>query len=95
VRVRGGVRGGVRVRVHVRGGVHVRVRVYKCRNAELSGIRSVRYQTEKTNDAGTGPVPDQAKAVQHFFGLIQDWNYQCRNADAGISFLDADAQLCS
>jgi hypothetical protein len=22
---------------------------------------------KKTNDAGTGPVPDQAKAVQHFF----------------------------
>ncbi len=39
------VRVRVRVRVHVR--VHVRVRVYKCRNAELSGIRSVRYRTEK------------------------------------------------
>jgi hypothetical protein len=46
----------VRVRVHVR--VRVRIRVYKCQNAELSGIRSVRYRTEKTNDAGTGPVPD-------------------------------------
>jgi hypothetical protein len=53
----------VRVRVHVRGGVRVRVRVNSCRNAELSGIRSVRYRTEKTNDAGTGLVPDQAKAV--------------------------------
>jgi hypothetical protein len=65
------------VRVHVRGGVHVRVRVrvYKCGNAELSGIRSVWYRTEKTNDAGTGPVPDQAKAVRHFFVPVPDWNY--------------------
>ncbi len=61
--------------VRVRGGVRVRVRVYKGRNAELSGIRSVRYRTEKTYDAGTGPVPDQAKAVQHFFGPVPDWNY--------------------
>jgi hypothetical protein len=48
---------------------------------------------KKTNDAGTGPVPDQAKAVRHFFGPVPDWNYQCRNGDAGVSFLDADAQL--
>jgi hypothetical protein len=59
--------GGVRVRVRVRVRMRVRVRVYKCRNAELSGIRSVWYRTEKTNDAGTGPVLDQAKAVRHFF----------------------------
>jgi hypothetical protein len=52
--------------------VHVRVRVYKCRNAGLSGIGSIRYQNEKTNDAGTGAVPDQAKAVRHFFGLVLD-----------------------
>jgi hypothetical protein len=56
VRVR--VRVCVRVRVRVRVCVRVRVRVYKCRNAGLSGIRTVRYQTEKNNDAGTGPVPD-------------------------------------
>jgi hypothetical protein len=45
--------------VRLRGRVHerVRVRVYKCRNAGLSGIRSVRYRNKKTNDAGTGPVP--------------------------------------
>jgi hypothetical protein len=30
---------------------------------------------KKTNDAGTGPVPDQAKAVRHFFGPVPDWNY--------------------
>ncbi len=58
-------------------------------NAGLSGIRSVRYRNKKlTNDAGTVPVPDQAKAVQHFFCPVPDWNYWCRNADAGISFLD-------
>jgi hypothetical protein len=50
--VRVSVRGGVRVRV----GVHLRVRMYKCRNAGLSGILSVRYQNDKTNDAGTGPA---------------------------------------
>ncbi len=66
----------VRVRIHVqvrvRVRVPVRVRVYKCRNAGLSGIRSVRYQTEKTNDAGNSPVPDQAKAVWYFFGPVPD-----------------------
>jgi hypothetical protein len=72
----------VRVRVCVR----VRVRVYKCRNAGLPGIRSVLYRNEKTNDAGTGPVPDQSKAV---------WHFLVRNADAGVSFLDADVQLCN
>ncbi len=48
---------------------------------------------KKTNYAGTGPVPDQAKAVRHFFGPVPDWNYWCQNANAGVSFLDADAQL--
>ncbi len=74
MRVRGGVRVRVRVRVHVlvRVRVRVRVRVYKCRNAGLSGIRSVRYRTEKTNDAGNSPVPDQAKAVRHFFSPVPD-----------------------
>jgi hypothetical protein len=60
------------VDVQVRVCVRVRVRMYKCWNAGLSGIQSVRYQNEKTNDAGTGLVPDQAKAVQHFFGPLPD-----------------------
>jgi hypothetical protein len=64
------VRGGVRVRVYVR--VRVRVCVYKCRNAGLSGIRSVRCRTKKTNDAGNSPVQDQAKAVRHFFSPAPD-----------------------
>ncbi len=59
-------------------GVCVRVRVYKCRNTGLSGIRSVRYRKEKI-DAGTSPVPDQAKAVRHF--LIR---YRTENIDAGM-----------
>jgi hypothetical protein len=29
-----------------------------------------------------------------FFGPVPDWNYWCRNADAGVSFLDTNAQLC-
>jgi hypothetical protein len=58
--------------VRVRGGVCVcvRVRVYKCWNAGQSGTG-----IKKTNDAGTGPVPDQAKAVQHFLGPVPDCNY--------------------
>jgi hypothetical protein len=47
VHVRLRVRVRVRVHVHVRVRVCVCVRVYKCRNAGLSGIRSVRYRTEK------------------------------------------------
>ncbi len=27
---------------------------------------------KKTNDAGTGPILDQAKAVQHIFGPVPD-----------------------
>ncbi len=61
----------MRVRVRVRVRVRARVRVYKCRNAGLSDMRSVRYRNEKTNDAGNGPVPDQAKAIRHF-GPVPD-----------------------
>ncbi len=46
-----GVCKGVRVHAsayaHVCVCVHLRLHVYKCRNAELSGIRSVQYQNEK------------------------------------------------
>ncbi len=65
------------MRVRVR--VCVRVRVYKCRNAGLPGIRSVQYWNERTNDAGTGAVPDQAKAVWHFFV-----RYRTESIDAGM-----------
>ncbi len=37
--------------------------------------------------------PDQADAAPQFFGLVTDWNYGFRNADDGVSLLDADAQL--
>ncbi len=50
-----------------------------CLNAGLSGIRSVRYRNEKTNDAGKGPVPDHAKAVWHF--LVR---YRTEIIDAGM-----------
>ncbi len=81
VRVRFCVRVRVRVcvRFHVHVHVHVRVRVYKCQNAGLSGIRSVWYRTEKTNDARNSPVPDLAKAVRHF--LV--W-YRTEIIDAGM-----------
>jgi hypothetical protein len=84
VRVCGGVHVRVRVRFHLRVcvRVHLRVHVYKCWNAGLSGIRSVRYQTEKTNDAGNSPVPDLAKAVRHF--LVR---YRTEIIDAGMPML--------
>ncbi len=62
----------MRVQVRVRVFVFLCVFVFMCINAGLSGIRSVRYRTEKTNDDGDSPVPDQAKAVRHFFGPVQD-----------------------
>ncbi len=46
-------------------------------------------EMKKNNDAGTGPVPDYADAVGIF--LVP---YQTERMDAGVSFLDADAQLC-
>jgi hypothetical protein len=49
---------------------------------------------KKTNDARRGPVPDEADAVRHFYIPVLDENQGCLNTDAGISFLDADAQLC-
>jgi hypothetical protein len=48
---------------------------------------------EKTNDAATGPEPDQAKEVLNLFGPVPDWNYECRNADDAVSLLDADARF--
>jgi hypothetical protein len=47
VRVQVRVRVRVCFHVCVRVRVHLCVRVYKCRNAGLSGIQSVRYRTEK------------------------------------------------
>jgi hypothetical protein len=38
-----------------------------CPASDQSGTR-----TGKTNDAGNSPVPDQAKAVRHFFGPVPD-----------------------
>ncbi len=37
-------------------------------------------------------MPDLVQAFHHFFGLVSDLIDGCWNADAGISFLDADAQ---
>jgi hypothetical protein len=34
------------------------LRNFDYRNAGLSGIKTVRYRTEKTNDAGAVPVPE-------------------------------------
>ncbi len=69
--------------------VFVCVSVFVCINAGMPNCPASDQSgtgLKKTNNAGTGPVPDQAKAVRHFFGPVPDWNYWCRNADA---------QLCS
>jgi hypothetical protein len=50
-------------------------------------------ELKKTNDAETGPVPDLTDSVRHFFSPERDYDSGCRKADAGVSFLDADAQL--
>jgi hypothetical protein len=55
--------------------------VFVCINAGLSGIRSVRYRNEKTNDAGTGPVPYRTKLRQS--GIFWVW-YQTESIDAGM-----------
>ncbi len=52
-------------------------------------------EMKKNHDAGTDPVPDQANEVLQFFGPVPHWNSECRNADAGVSLLDADAQQCT
>jgi hypothetical protein len=79
----------VHVPVHVHAAHHrcvcvfVYVFTFVCINARiggLCGIQSVRYRNEKTNDAGTSPVSDQAKAVQHF--LVR---YRTEIIDAGMT----------
>jgi hypothetical protein len=47
----------------------------------------------KTNDAVTYTVPEESDAVRHFLAAVPDWDDGCRNADAGVTFLDADAHL--
>jgi hypothetical protein len=60
-----------------------------CPASNKSGSRM-----KKSNDAGTGPVPDQDNEVWHFFSLVPDWHYECQNADASVSWSNADAQQC-
>jgi hypothetical protein len=92
------VRKCVRVCVHVCVFVYVFMCVFVCVfiNAGMPDVLTSDQSgtgMKKTNDAGTDLVPDQAGAVQHFFGPVPEQNNGCRNADAGVSFLDADAQL--
>ncbi len=67
----------MRVRVRVVG-VFVCVCVFMCINAGMPNCPASDQSgtgLKKTSAAGTGPVPDQAKAVWHFFGPVPDWNY--------------------
>jgi hypothetical protein len=48
----------------------------------------------KKNLMMLGPVQYRTKLAQSgIFGPVMHWNYGCRNADPGISFLDANAQI--
>ncbi len=78
------------MRVRVRDRVRVHVQVYKCWNAGLSGIRTVRYRKKKL----TMPVQVwyRTKPRQSGIFLVQ-YRTVIIDADAGVSFLDADAQL--
>jgi hypothetical protein len=81
--------------VRVRGGVRVRVRVCM--------INAGMPDRPASSQSGTGlkklTMPEQVryrtKLTQSgiFFSPVPDFNSGCRNADAGVSFLDADAQL--
>jgi hypothetical protein len=74
----------VHVSVHVHAAHHrcvcecVCMFVFVCINAGMPDCLASKQSgtgIKKNNDAGTGPVPDQAKAVRHFFGLVPDCNY--------------------
>ncbi len=53
-----------------------------------------RARMKKTNDAGKSLVPDYSKPTQSgSFVVLYRTKIICRNADGGVSFLDADAQL--
>jgi hypothetical protein len=55
--------------------VHVNVHVHIYRNAGMPDrLASSQSGTglKKTNDAGTGPVPNYAHTVRHFFSPVPD-----------------------
>jgi hypothetical protein len=88
----------MRVCVHVCVFVYVFMCVFVCVfiNAGIPDVLASDQSgtgMKKTIDARIDLVPDQAGAVRHIFGLVPERNNGCRNADAGVSFPDADAQL--
>jgi hypothetical protein len=42
----------------------------------------------------TMPVPDPNNEVRQFFSSVPDWHYECQNADASVSWSNANAQQC-
>jgi hypothetical protein len=46
---------------------------------------------KKTNDAGTGLTGLSRRSPAFFFGPVPDRIGGCRNADDGVTFLNADA----
>jgi hypothetical protein len=45
---------------------------------------------KKANDTGTSK-PGHRKRRMGYFVPVMEWDGECRNADVGISFHDADA----
>jgi hypothetical protein len=50
--------------------------------------------TNRSGDAGNGPVPEKGDLVLYRNPPVPDWDDECRNADAGGINLNAHAQLC-
>ncbi len=68
--------------------------VFVCINAGMPDCpASDQFGTAMKKLTMPGQVRYRTKPDRHFLGPVPDRNYWCRNADAGISFLDADAQL--
>jgi hypothetical protein len=65
----------VHVPVHVHAAHHRCVCMFMCINAGMPDCPASDQSStglKKTNDAWTGPVPDQAKAIWHIFGSVLD-----------------------
>ncbi len=45
------------------------------------------------NDKVKMPEPFQYRNIRHLLGVVPDWDDECQNNNAGLSFLDAGAQM--
>ncbi len=73
--------------------VHVYIYMYKCRNVGLSSTQSVQYRNVENQRCWNRSNTNLSRHSLAFFGPVQNLNFGCRYAYAGVSFLNADAQL--